>query len=437
MNKKSVQLIFGLTLACTTMTAVAERGDPPNPFDPPKTDIQVIESRQTAAAIAGEQVSAAPPSPFDAPIEVVESGSAAARTLGEEIRPDSRPADNPFDMPIDIVESGTAKATDMFGEMRELRPIDDPFQAIDAQRRRDAFFAAESRFPANPTTPVGKFRFDWKVLHRVDQRDVLADFSYFLNSRDGSWLVEAADVQHVLGAINPAYGQLDFVLRTATGDVLICGKTPQLGDVCHQSGQMLPLARTVERRQLKAFLDSIARTPQHLTHPPSGNAQGWRGRFMVEGRPQFMQVWLDRGSSPIATQVPWLGMGSGVFKDARVNLNKQVRKVIWEGADLDGGDVSIEFLAMSPTDRTYSTQGYRMVTAFTAPAVQQATQMGAQMISDGKQKALAIQQGLAACLSGRAGAECRKVHRQRMKDLNESMRRAAMDWGRQHGLPVD
>jgi hypothetical protein len=51
-------------------------------------------------------------------------------------------------------------------------------------------------------------------------------------------------------------------------------------------------------------------------------------------------------------------------------------------------------------------------------------------------QATAIQEALEACPAGRAGSDCRKFHRERMKELDQRMRDQALDFGRRHGLPV-
>ena len=54
---------------------------------------------------------------------------------------------------------------------------------------------------------------------------------------------------------------------------------------------------------------------QHaLGEGPGGNVQGIRGK----GEDIFLQMWVGRNPSTIATQVPFLGAGVGVMKDFRI-----------------------------------------------------------------------------------------------------------------------
>lgn len=434
LRRRGTRIAIGAGALALGAVVLAATGVIPHPFK--FGAVEVVASGSEAARALGESFEPAPPSPFDT-VPVIESGGDAARALGEEIRADGRPAQDPFEMPIDIVESGSDKAR-AAGEMLPLDPIPDPFEDIDARARRDAAFAADSRFPRNPEDDNGEFRFDWKIHHRIDSRDALADFAYHLNSADGSWLVQGEHIRHLLPDTQLPGAQFEFLIRKGNGDLLACGKHRDLGPACKKLGVELPYAFAwlADATRLRAFLDSVGSTPQTLGPGPGGATRGVRGRMNADGRDRHLQVWVDRGASPVATQVPWLGMGAGVLKDHRAKLNRQVRRVRFEAADLDGGDVTVDLLSMRPERAARSTAGFRIVTAFTASALEEANALGASLAAL-QSEARAIQADLDACPAGAAGRECRKTHRARMQRLNDDAKRRALDFGREHGLPVD
>lgn len=431
-RKRGAAIAVGIGALALTVVVLAATGAIPNPFK--FGDIDVVDSGSDAARALGETVESGP-SPFDT-VPAIESGSAAARALGEEVRADSRPAHDPFEMPIDIVESGTDKAREA-GEMLPLDPIPDPFEEIDARARREAF-AAASRFPRNPDGDDGEFRFDIRIEHRIESRDALADFAYHLNSADGSWLVQGENVRHLLPDAQIPGAQFEFLIRKGNGDVLVCGKLREIGAACTKYGQTLPYAFAwlSDATRLRAFLDSVRDTPQTLGPGPGRGTRGVRGRMNAEGSDRYLQVWVDPGTSPVATLVPWLGMGPGVLKDHRAQRNRQVRRVRFEGADLGGGDVTVDLLSMRAERVARSTAGFRIVTAFTAPALDEANALGASL-SALQHEARRIQEALDACPDGAVGRDCRKHHRARMKQLNEDAKRRALEFGRNNGLPVD
>jgi hypothetical protein len=414
--------------AAAAVVTLSPGGWVPDPFGPP----------------GGPMVSTDPPPPQPPPpdpfrpdepkIPVIDSGSKAAAALGETII--GKPAvDGP-----DVVESGTDKASELAGEMLPLDPIPDPFRDHDARIARERAFGADSRFPANPTSDRGVFRFDLVVTHRVETRDVLADFTYHLNSRDGSWVVEGEDVAHLLGGTTVAGAKLSFVLRKTGGDLLVCGSHPALTKsprACMRlrAAQAPAQLRTLDARQLAALLDSVPRVRQRLGDGPGGGAQGFRGRLRDGERWQYLQVWLAPGDSGVRTQLPWLGMGSGVMKDARVQLNRVVRRLRVEGVDLDGGDIVLDTLALARGTHEVNTQNFDIVTAFTPEGIAEATALG-RALTDLKAEAMEIDAALRACPDGSAGKACRQQARARMKALDAHARQQAQSHGDRHGLPV-
>jgi hypothetical protein len=107
-----------------------------------------------------------------------------------------------------------------------------------------------------------------------------------------------------------------------------------------------------------------------------------------------------------------------------------------ESASLRGGPVQLDLISMSQRVRRIDTTGYRVVTAFTGAALDEANAIGASQV-DFIGQARRIEEALAACPRGRAGSECRDRYRREMKELNERFRDQALDFGRRHGLPVD
>ncbi|GGA81303.1 hypothetical protein GCM10011521_19560 [Arenimonas soli] len=296
-----------------------------------------------------------------------------------------------------------------------------------------AEFNANSRFEANPESELGLYRFDLRIRQRIDSSEGIGTITYYVNSADNSMMIPASG----LGAWWPggefAQGRLEFVIRQADGDFMACGEHQDVGPACLLLGENLGPAfgwlRDMGWHQ--AFLDSIASTPQTLGEGPGGGAQGVRGR----GQDAYLQMWFDRGTSTVATRMPFLGLGVGVMKDFRVRSNRTVTRLRVEGMDKDGGDVVMDLVELVPARASRDTSLYHFVTTFTAQGVEEAVQIGQQGLSLQAQ-ARGIQEALDACPKGRAGRDCRERERARMKALEDQFRQQALDYGRRHGLPV-
>lgn len=395
--------------------------------------IEVVESGSDAARAAGEVLPPTSDDPFAPAIPIVESGSQAARDLvGErfEILP---PMHNPFELPpIPVVESGTDAAWIAHGE--EIINVAELERLAELRRLAEAAFTANSPFPPNPESELGVYRFDLRLRQLVDSSRGLDRITYFANTADGSLLFPNWSLEGLMPPGTFGEGELHFVIRQADGDVMACGKHPDIGDACLLLGENLGagFGWLRDMTQHRRFLDTIPRVPQTLGEGPGGNVQGIRGK----GEDIFLQMWVSRRASSLATQVPFLGAGVGVMKDFRIRANRVVWRTRWEGGDLDGGDLVIDLIEMEAARMERDTSLYRFVTAFTADGLAEAMAIGGQK-DDFIGQARAIEEALAACPSGRAGSDCRKFHRDRMKALNERLRDQALDFGRRHGLPVD
>lgn len=421
-------VVVGVVIAGGALAAsgVMPWGDPPPP-------IEVVESGSDAARAAGEVTAPTPVDPFAPAIPIVESGSDAARDLVGETYVPLPPMHDPFELPsIPVVESGTDEAWIAHGE--EIINVAEQERLAERRRRIEETFRANSPFPPNPESELGRYRFDLRILQLVDSSRGLDRITYFANTADGSLLFPDWTLGGLLPAGTFGDGALHFVLRQADGDVLACGEHPDIGNACLMLGENLGpgFAWLRDMTQHRRFLDTIPRVPQALGEGPGGNVQGIRGK----GEDIFLQMWVGRNPSPIATQVPFIGAGVGVMKDFRIRANRTVHRTRWEGGDLDGGDLVIDLVEMESARMERDTSLYRIVTAFTAEGLAEAMAIGNQ-VPDFVGQATAIREALDACPAGRAGSDCRKFHRQRMKELDQRMRDQALDFGRRHGLPVD
>lgn len=410
-------LLTGGVIAAAGLAAMAA-GFAPNPFDAP--GVEVVESGGKARQ-AGEIRSPAPSdNPFDAPIPVVESGSAEARDLvGEEII-----GADPFVLPpIPVVESGSPEA----------RALGERFSDPAARRLREEAWRTDSRFAANPDSLPGIYRFDLRQRLRVDSADGLVDMTCFVNSRDASLICPDWGLSGWTLGVEPAQGKLDFVLRQADGDLFACGRHRDFGPACVQLGvEIGPAFAWLRNMGLhKALLDSIPATPQTLGEGPGGNVQGVRARTS-DG---YLQLWFDRRASPVATQMPWLGLGVGVMKDARARVNRTVRRARFEGADRDRSDVVLDLIELEPARLERRLDGYRLVTAFTAHGQDEAMSVS-QRLHALQREGVGIRSELDACPRGKEGRDCREHHRTRLKTLESRARDMALDFGARHGLPV-
>jgi len=428
MSRRGLALGVGAVVVVAG-AALAATGVLSDPVDPPP--IEVVASGSEGARAAGEIAAPTPSTdnPFDLPIPVLESGTEAARVLvGESIEP----LPDPFSLPpIPVLESGTDAAWIAHGEaIADLRERE---RLAALRRDAEATYRADSRFPRNPDEDQGLYRFDLRFRQRIDSSEGLGTITYFVNSADNSQLFPAWGLGNWLPEARFPQGELEFVIRQPDGDWLACGRHDELGPACLRLGDNLGAAFAWLRDTgwHRDLLASVAGTPQTLGEAPRAGLQGLRGR----GQDAYLQLWVSRAPSPVATRMPFLGLGVGVMKDDRIRANRSVHRLVVEGGDRDGGDLVFDLVELAAGRLERDTRGYRMVTAFSGEGLDEATAIGRHGL-DLQAEAMAIQRDLDACPAGRPGRDCRETHRARMKALEARFREQALDYGRRHGLPV-
>ena len=408
--------------ACVAAAAaLAATGVLPNPFAVPKP--KVADGRAP-----GWQ------NPFHVPEHVAKPPQPRAARPGWS---------DPFQIPSDLVKPPLPADVLPGWEAAAARdaakpPIDPGAQARAAAREaRVQDFLRVSGFPANPDSDVGRFRFDLALRQRIASARANGEFTVHANSRDGSLaLFDVESIKAALGAPVVPDLQYEFALLRPGGNALLCGRHREHGAACFRAGGEVSLAdgMLMNYTGTMHFLNSIGSTPQTIYGTPPPGTAAVRGEFPDGTR---ATLWYDARPSAIATDVPWLGFGVGLFKDYRSRSNRIAREILLEGVDVDGGDVALRLLSVARSERSFDTGGYRQITAFNAGALREADALARMLSVEAAGEARAIQDALDACPRGQAGRDCRAALRERKKALEQARRDQVLDWARRHGLPVD
>jgi hypothetical protein len=252
-------------------------------------------------------------------------------------------------------------------------------------------YEQDSRFPANPPLAHGssaaaagasRYGFDLRMDVEIDIGSGPRPARVFVNSRDGSMLLD----QPTLTLWSFGAGDLiDRVsvhhLLVASGQALVCGEPRDVGTsdeadrlfaswrLCFGVGQLSPVLNATNAEAARQiFFDTVLPSPPS---PPPGKLPGAAQLEAVAGETPSgrLTLWLEPGSSTIATRAPFLGPAVGVVKDPRVNRNRVVRHA-WLHSPQNAGtllpvDTFLTLRTLQPATRTLALSGYRRVTAFT------------------------------------------------------------------------
>ncbi len=264
------------------------------------------------------------------------------------------------------------------------------FGLAPAAPARAVGYEQDSRFPANPPLAHGtteaaarasQYGFDLRMDVEIDIGSGPKPARVFVNSRDGSMLLDQPTLTLW------AFGAGDLINRVSVhhlliddGQALACGeprdaRTAAQAEqlvasqrLCFGVGQLSPVINATNAEAARQiFFDSVLLSPPS---PPPGMLPGAAQLEAVAGETPSgrLTLWLEPGSSTIATRAPFLGPGVGVLKDPRVNRNRVVRHA-WLHSPQHAGtqlpvDTFITLRTLQPVSRSVALSGYKRVTAF-------------------------------------------------------------------------
>jgi hypothetical protein len=327
--------------------------------------------------------------------------------------------------------------------------VPDPLDPFSTSGRRtasrpassgDRRFQSGSRFTPNPVEDVGEFRFDLRLDQFVDSSRAKGKFTQYVNTADGTVAVFNPDQTILnLGGQPLPNVTIHFLLMRPGGTWLVCGRHKDFGNACAKTGGAISTA-TGQVTQLHAMqgwfesLGRVAQTPPATTPAtqPDAAARAMRGKFPGG---QTLTLWRSPNPSGITTHIPWLGFGAGLYKDYPASQNRIAQVVAVEGSDFNGGNLLFKLLNYAPETRTFSTSGYRQVTAFSSKGLSEATSTGQQLMQEIPVKMAEIERALQSCPKGSAGSLCRERYRAERKALEQEVRDQIRNWSERHGLP--
>jgi len=264
------------------------------------------------------------------------------------------------------------------------------FGLAPAAPARAVGYEQDSRFPANPplahdsteaAAGASQYGFDLRMDVEIDIGSGPRPARVFVNSRDGSMLLDQPTLTLW------AFGADDLINRVSVhhllmddGQALACGEPRDARTAAHAErlfasqrlcfgvGQLSPVINaTISGRAQRMFFADVLPSPPA---PPRGKLPGASQLEAVAGDTPSgrLTLWLEPGSSSIATRAPFLGPAVGVLKDPRTSRNRVVRHAWLHSPEHAGTslpvDTFITLRTLQPATRSLALSGYKRVTAF-------------------------------------------------------------------------
>ncbi|RQP14722.1 MAG: hypothetical protein EAS52_16950 [Parapedobacter sp.] len=325
-----------------------------------------------------------------------------------------------------------------------------------------AVFRMPSSFPANPTNNRDQYRFDFKVSQNIVTSLYTGDIVYYINSADGSMAFTAEDNpalrERLAGIGGGGRGEFHFGIRKADGNLLICGRLEEV-EGTKRRGMDMGKNKQIDDVWLETYLahmqwlnDDGGAPPPPEMHGASAamlelvedtRVTGRRAKYFIpeEGREQVLDLFFVDFPVPIATSVPFMGLGVGVFKNTNQNINQLVIFSAYRDVPFESGTANLLFSlnTLHKAEAVFRPGEYVVMTAFNKTGQQDMQELlsGAGSIQEYRDRVLTLQQQLRECPDGSAGRDCRERIQQQLKALEREFEAKMQEFMEKHNVPKE
>ncbi len=320
-----------------------------------------------------------------------------------------------------------------------------------------AVYRASSSFPANPTNNRDQYQFDFKISQHVTTPQYTGHLVYYINSADGSIAFTVDDnpvLRERLGIIADQ-GELHFGIRKADGNVLICGRYKDVADGNTKRGMDIGKNRNIADLWMESYMSQMqwlndddvvpsgvrGLTTEQLTLIEDAHITGRRASYYLpeSGRDQVLDLFFIDFPVPIATSMPFMGLGVGVFKNFRLNINQLAVFSAFHQVPLESGNADLYFWLNSihKAEATFRPGEYVVMTAFNRAGMEglNALTEGGSSIQNIAQRISDLQRQRSNCPDGEAGQSCREAIDRQVKELQQQAENMANELMEKYNIP--
>lgn len=184
------------------------------------------------------------------------------------------------------------------------------------------YFSIPSSTVPNPTEKLGVFTFDFEIEQAFFYKETTGTLFYKVNSNDNSMYFAGVDFEKlhlynvIKNQINKKKYALDFVIRNAKGDWLLFVTYKNQQKKCIQFTSGFSFSQQITDINFKniEFLESTKK--YHSTVVNEAVLEPYEGKFKdSKGNLVPMTFWFAKTEAKVATSVPLMGLGVGIFKN--------------------------------------------------------------------------------------------------------------------------
>ncbi len=290
----------------------------------------------------------------------------------------------------------------------------------------------------NPLKTAGVFQFDYEIEQYISVDGKSGNFRYKVNSNDNSMYVHGTDITE-----NPLFAQLkanpllqkytfEFLIRNAENDWMLFMTHTDEGKICLKMPSGLTFSGIITDQHLKNM--EVLNSAKENAGMGLNNAplEQYKGYFTDEkGHKKAITFWMAKEEAQIATGVPVMGFGVGVFK----NVPEQKQQFL---AITETNEGVMKLLNLEKIDPWgINTKNYRNITFdYHLPSGQAKAEDMVSWLKNKQNEITALRAERKNCPSHQKGSECRKEIEKQIKQIQQEIASKATQLGKQYLPPV-
>jgi len=291
----------------------------------------------------------------------------------------------------------------------------------------------------NPTETTGVFQFDYEIeqYFSIDGRS--GNLRYKVNSNDNSMYVHGTEITE-----NPLFVPLksnpflqkytfEFLIRNAKNDWMLFMTHAEEGKLCIKMPSGLSFSGIITDQHLKTLeVLNSAKENAGLGINNSG-LEPYKGHFTDEnGHKKQITFWMAKEEAQIATGVPIMGFGVGVFKNVLEHRQQFL-------AVTETNEGVMKLLNLEKIDTWgITTKNYRIIAFdYHLPSGKARVDDVVSWLKNKQNEITNLRAQRKNCPSHQKGRECRKAIDNQIKQIQEEIASKATDLGKQYFPPVN
>lgn len=300
------------------------------------------------------------------------------------------------------------------------------------------YFELQPSIAPNPNETAGVFKFDYEIEQYFSIDGKSGNLRYKVNSNDNSMYIHGTDITE-----NPLFSSLEsnpylqkytfeFLIRNAKNDWMLFLTHSEEGKLCIKMPSGMSFSSIITDHHLKNLEVLNSAKENTSMGINNGPLEPYKGRFTNDnGQKKEITLWMVKEEAQIATGVPIMGFGVGIFKNI---LEK--RQQFLAVTEISEGVMKLLHLEKIDT-WGINTKNYRIITFdYHLPEGMAKVNDIVIWLKEKQNEITRLQTERKNCPPHQKGRECRKEIDKQISKIRQEIDSKATDFAKKHLPPI-